>query len=223
MLMNSAPDYATLQSRIEAIDTGKADLTSDWFTEMADKYRKMADAGCFPENATGVTDGAAINLFATGKAAVLPTGSFSMGSIKAVNPTMTGKMDLFSLITTDEKPQYVGIHNNTFILSVNKNSSSRDQNIANAFISFLVTGPIASIYANGTSQHVNVLNVKYTNVDLVNTSDWQAKRTLLAPRFLWLNQGVRDLLEDALIAVVGGKAIDTTLADYSKQIKQKLN
>jgi raffinose/stachyose/melibiose transport system substrate-binding protein len=222
MLMNSAPDYATLQKRIEDIDTGKADLQTAWFKDMAGRYKRMADAGCFPDNATGVTDAAAINLFATGKSPVIPTGSFQMGAIKAVNPAMTGKMQLFSLITTDEKPQYVGIQNNTFILSVNKNASSTDQRIARAFISFLVTGEIASIYANGTSQHVNVLNATYTNQDLINTSVWQSKKTLLAPRFLWLNQGVRDLMEDALIAIVGGKPIDATLEDYSKQIKQKL-
>jgi raffinose/stachyose/melibiose transport system substrate-binding protein len=222
MLMNSAPDYATLLKRIEDIDTGKADLQSAWFKDLAGRYKKMADAGCFPENATGVSDAAAINLFATGKSPVIPTGSFTMGAIKTVNPAMAGKMQLFSLITTDEKPQYVGIQNNTFILSVNKNASATDQKIARAFISFIVTGEIASIYANGTSQHVNVLNATYTNQDLVNTSVWQSKKTLLAPRFLWLNQGVRDLMEDALIAIVGGKPIDATLEDYSKQIKQKL-
>jgi raffinose/stachyose/melibiose transport system substrate-binding protein len=220
--MNSAPDYATLQKRIEDIDTGKADLQTPWFKDMANRYKKMADADCFPDNATGITDAAAINLFATGKSPVIPTGSFQMGAIKTVNPAMTGKMQLFSLITTDEKPQYVGIQNNTFIMSVNKNASSTDQRIARAFISFMVTGEIASIYANGTSQHVNVLNATYTNQDLINTSVWQSKKTLLAPRFLWLNQGVRDLMEDALIAIVGGKAIDPTLEDFSKQIKQKL-
>jgi raffinose/stachyose/melibiose transport system substrate-binding protein len=222
LLMNSAPDYATLLKRIEDIDTGKADLQTPWFKDMANRYKKMADADCFPDNATGITDAAAINLFATGKSPVIPTGSFQMGAITTVNPAMSGKMQLLSLITTDEKPQYVGIQNNTFIMSVNKNSSPTDQRIARAFISFMVTGEIASIYANGTSQHVNVLNATYTNKDLINTSVWQSKKTLLAPRFLWLNQGVRDLMEDALIAIVGGKAIDPTLEDFSKQIKQKL-
>ena len=222
LLMNSAPDYATLLKRIEDIDTGKADLQTPWFKDMANRYKRMADADCFPDNATGITDAAAINLFATGKSPVIPTGSFQMGAITTVNPAMSGKMQLLSLITTDEKPQYVGIQNNTFIMSVNKNSSPTDQRIARAFISFMVTGEIASIYANGTSQHVNVLNATYTNKDLINTSVWQSKKTLLAPRFLWLNQGVRDLMEDALIAIVGGKPIDPTLEDFSKQIKQKL-
>jgi hypothetical protein len=30
-------------------------------------------------------------------------------------------------------------------------------------------------------------------------------------------------MEDALIAIVGGKPIDATLEDFSKQIKQKLS
>jgi raffinose/stachyose/melibiose transport system substrate-binding protein len=136
---------------------------------------------------------------------------------------MTGKMNLFSLITTDEKPQYVGIHNNTFILSVNKNSTATDQKIARSFISYLLTGPVAQVFSVGTSQHTTVLDVDYSgNVDLLNTSSWQAKKTLLAPRFLWLNQGVRDLQEDALIAIVGGKPVDATLEDFAKQVKQKL-
>jgi len=37
-----------------------------------------------------------------------------------------------------------------------------------------------------------------------------------------LNQGVRDLTEDALIGIVGGKPVDSTLEDFAKQIKQKL-
>jgi raffinose/stachyose/melibiose transport system substrate-binding protein len=112
--------------------------------------------------------------------------------------------------------------NNTYILSVNKNSSSRDQQIANAFISYLMTGSVAQIYANTTLQHVNVLDVDYTNVNLLTTSGFQAKNTMLAPRFLLVNGSVSDLTQQALIAIVGGKSPDEVLPDFSKQIKQKL-
>jgi raffinose/stachyose/melibiose transport system substrate-binding protein len=107
---------------------------------------------------------------------------------------------------------------------VNTKSSATDQRIANSFISFLATAPIAQEYAVGTSQHVSVINVDYSaNVDLLNTSDIMGKKLLLAPRFLFLNQGVvRDKLEDALIAIVGGADITKTLADTSKIIKQGL-
>ena len=126
------------------------------------------------------------------------------------------------MILTDGPVVAEGIMNNTFILSVNKNSSSRDQKIANAFLSYLVTGRVAQIYANESLQHVNVLDVEYTKVDLIVNSAFQAKNTMLAPRFLLLNDAVSNLVQDALIQIVGGKSPDEVLPDFSKQIKQKL-
>lgn len=223
MLMNSTSDYATLEKNLVAINTGKEDLTTPWFKGIAENYKKLLDAGCFPDNPTGMTEAAGNNLFATGKAPILPTGSFSMGAVKALNPAMTGKMQLMGLITTDAKPNYVGIHNSTFILGVNNKATSSDQKIALSFLSYLMQGEIGGIYSNGTTQHVNVLNVTYTNVDLLNTSVWQGYKTLLAPRFLITDAAVSNLTNDALIAIVGGKPIDATLADFSKQIKQKFS
>jgi raffinose/stachyose/melibiose transport system substrate-binding protein len=86
----------------------------------------------------------------------------------------------------------------------------------------MVTGPVAQIYANESLQHVNVLDVEYTKVDLIVNSSFQAKDTMLAPRFLLLNGAVSDLTQDALIQIVGGKSPDDVLPDFSKQIKQKL-
>jgi raffinose/stachyose/melibiose transport system substrate-binding protein len=191
---------------------------------VADIYVKLRNAGCFPDNPTGVTEAAAYNLFATGKSPILPTGTFSMGSIKALNPALAGKMQLMSMVLTDGKVVAEGIMNNTFILSVNAKSTSRDQQIALAFLSFLAQGQQAQIYAVGTTQHVNVLDVDYSSsVDLLKTSSFQAKNTMLAPRFLLLNTSVSDLTQDALIQIVGGKSPDDVLPDFSKQIKQKLS
>ncbi|NDC13502.1 MAG: extracellular solute-binding protein, partial [Actinobacteria bacterium] len=210
-LMNSAASYDELAKNLADLDTGKIDLTSTWFKGVANIYVKLRDAGCFPDNATGVTEAAAYNLFATGKSPVLPIGTFAMTSIVALNPAMSGKMQLMSMILTDGPVVAEGIMNNTFILSVNKNSSARDQQIANAFLSYLVTGSVAQIYANESLQHVNVLDVEYTNVNLLTTSSFQAKNTMLAPRFLLLNDAVSNLVQDALIQIVGGKSPDDVL------------
>ena len=131
---------------------------------------------------------------------------------------------MFGMITTDSKPLYEGITNNTFILSVNAKASSTDQKIANAFISFLATPEIAQIYAVGTSQHVSIINVNYAaNVNLLNVSDIMGKKLLLAPRFLFNNvNGVRNPLEDALIAIGGGADVDKTLASTAATIKSNL-
>jgi raffinose/stachyose/melibiose transport system substrate-binding protein len=221
--MNSAASYDALAANLEDLNTGKIDLTSTWFKGVADVYVKLRTAGCFPDNPTGVTEAAAYNLFATGKSPILPTGTFSMGSIKALAPALTGKMQLMSMVLTDGKVLAEGIMNNTFNLMVNSKSSPTDQRIAKSFLSYLATGSVAGYYATSSTQHVNVLNADYSsNVDLVNTSAFQAKNTMLAPRFLILNDAVSNLVQDALIQIVGGKSPDEVLPDFSKQIKQKL-
>ena len=221
--MNSAADYNTLADNLADLNTGKIDLTSTWFKGVADIYVKLRTAGCFPDNPTGVTEAAAYNLFATSKSPILPIGTFAMGSIKTLNPALSGKMQLMSMILTDGKVLAEGIMNNTFNLSVNSKSSPTDQRIAKSFLSYLVTGPVAQYYATSSVQHVNVLDVDYSsNVDLLNTSSFQAKNTMLAPRFLILNVTVSNLVQDALIQIVGGKSPDVVLPDFSNQIKQKL-
>ena len=223
-LMNANSDYATMAAHVAAIDTGKEDLQTDWFKGIANKYKQMYDAGCFPANVSGYNDVAAPADFAAGKAAIYPTGSFGISTVVKLNPAMSGKIKMFGLITTDSKPLYEGITNNTFILSVNAKASSTDQKIANAFISWLATPAMAQIYAVGTSQHVSIINVDYAaNADLLNVSDIMGKKLLLAPRFLFGNvNGVRNPLEDALLAIGSGADIAKTLADTSKTIKSNL-
>lgn len=223
-LMNADSSYATMAGHVAAIDTGKEDLNTDWFKSIANKYKQMNDAGCFPANVSGYNDTAAPADFAAGKAAIYPTGSFGISTVTKLNPAMSGKIKMFGLITTDSKPLYEGITNNTFILHVNAKASTTDQKIANSFISWLATPAMAQLYAVGTSQHVSIINVDYSaNVDLLNVSDIMGKKLLLAPRFLFNNvNGVRNPLEDALIAIGGGADVTKTLADTSKTIKSNL-
>jgi raffinose/stachyose/melibiose transport system substrate-binding protein len=132
-------------------------------------------------------------------------------------------MQLMSMVLTDGKVVAEGIMNNTFNLMVNSKSSPSDQRIAKSFLSYLATGPVGAYYADASTQHVNVIDVDYSkNIDLLNTSSFQAKDTMLAPRFLLLNNAVSTLVQEALIAIVGGKSPDDVLPDFSKQIKQKL-
>jgi raffinose/stachyose/melibiose transport system substrate-binding protein len=222
-LMNTASTDALLVSRVAAIDTGKEAITTAWFKEMAEKYAELRDAGCFPANPTGVTEAAGNALFATGKAPILPTGSFSMGGIVNLEPKMSGNMGITGMNwTEDVNARYTGITNNTFILGINKNAGRTEQKIARAFLSYLLTGPVATYYANSSKQHVTVLDVSYTDVNLRNTSSIMSERLILAPRFLFLNIGVRDALEDALIAIVGGTSVDKALTDGAAVIKTKV-
>ena len=211
-----------IKAKLVAIDTGKAEITQTWFKEVSGKYAQLRDAGCFPDNPKGVTEAAGNALFATGKSPILPTGSFSMGGIKTLNPDMKGNLGITGFNWTNNKnATFTGITNNTFILGVNATAGGTEKRIARAFLSYLLTGPIATEYANGTTQHVTVLDVSYTDVDLRNTSSIMSERLLLAPRFIFLNLPVRNLVEDVFIDIVGGATVDKAVADGAALIKQK--
>jgi raffinose/stachyose/melibiose transport system substrate-binding protein len=222
-MMNSAGSLAEIEKHVTDMQTGKELVTDPWFKGIADKYKQMGDAGCFPDNVVAYNDTAAPADFASGKAAVYPTGTFGMSTVTKLNPAMSGNMGIFGLITTDSKPTFEGITNNTFILTVNPKANRTDQKIARSFMSFLTTASIAQQYAVGTSQHVSIINVDYSdNKNLLNTSVIMGKKLVLAPRFLFTVGAVATPVELALMAIGSGKDVSSTLADAAKQIKTAL-
>jgi raffinose/stachyose/melibiose transport system substrate-binding protein len=226
-IMNSAfmgigNTVSEVYDKLTAIDTGKEEITTAWFKDVAGKYAQLRDAGCFPDNPKGVTEPAANALFATGKSPILPTGSFSMGGIRTLEPKMAGNMGLTGFNwTNDRNAKFTAITNNTFILTVNKNAGAVEKRIARAFISFMLQGEIAGYYANQSGQHVTVLDVDYTNIDLRNTSSIMSERLILAPRFVFLNLPVRNIVEDVFIEIAGGESVDKAIADGARLIKQR--
>jgi raffinose/stachyose/melibiose transport system substrate-binding protein len=220
--MNIGGTVAEVEGKLKDIDTGKAEVTQAWFKEVAGKYAQLRDAGCFPDNPKGVTEPAANALFATGRSPILPTGSFSMNGIRALEPKMAGNMGITGFNWTNERnPKFSGITNNTFILTVNKNAGSVEKRIARAFISFLLQGEIAAYYANNSAQHVTVLDAEYTDPDLRNTSSIMSERLILAPRFVFANLAVRNIVEDIFINIAGGDAVDSAVEEGAKLIKQR--
>jgi len=49
-----------------------------------------------------------------------------------------------------------------------------------------------------------VKDVTYSNPDLKATQNWLTRKTLLAPRFQFLNLDIRSAVEVAAVQVVGG-------------------
>ena len=64
--------------------------------------------------------------------------------------------------------------------------------------------------------------MKYTKKELLDTGSWATKRVLLAPRFQFLNLDIRNAVEDAFLAVAGGKDPKKAAADAQAIIDQKL-
>lgn len=195
MVMNNAPSD-DMCARIEA---GDYKVTDDWFLRTLEQYAELRPY--FQPNSTGTAVEPAQQLFASGGAAMMATGSFHIAAVRALGAQFP--VGLLSPITTSaEDAKYEGIHNATFILGINTASDNRPT--AQAFLEFLSDPQNASVYANGTGQHVTVNDVTYENADLEATSDWLTRKTLLAPRFQFNDLDIRNAVESSAIAVVGG-------------------
>jgi raffinose/stachyose/melibiose transport system substrate-binding protein len=214
MVMNELPSDDGF-ARIEA---GTLKATDDWFVRVLTRYKELVDAKAFQDGSTGTKTEQAIALFAQGRAAMLPTGTFHIGPARKQGATF--KVDLIAPITTAaDKAKYEGIHNATFILGVN--AKSQKKAAAHKWIEFLSQQASAEAYANGTVQHLTVKGLNYSNADLAATAAWTKRRTLLAPRFQFNDLDMRNALENATVKVIGGTAPEQAAAEAQKIIDQK--
>ncbi len=212
MVMNNAPS----DDMCAKIESGDYKCTDDWFLKTLKQYQQLTPY--FQANSTGTAVEPCQQIFATGKAAMLATGSYHIAAVRALGAKFP--MNVISPITTTaDKAKYQGIYNATFILGVN--SQSKHQAAALAWLEFLSQPKNAGEYANGTSQHVTVKGVDYTNPDLKALAPWLQKKTLLAPRFQFNNLDIRSAVEGACIAVVGGKSPDAAAADAQRVVDQQ--
>ncbi len=214
MVMNNAPS----DDMCAKIESGDYKCTDDWFIKTLKQYVQLRPY--FQPNATGTQVEPTQQIFATGKAAMLATGSYHIAAVRALGAKFP--MDLIAPITTTaDKAKYEGIYNATFILGVN--AASKNQPTAAAFLEYLSKPEVAAVYANGTAQNVTVKGVDYTDPDLKAISPWLEKKTLLAPRFQFNDLDIRSAVEGSCIKVVGGQAPEKAAADAQHIVDQKLS
>jgi raffinose/stachyose/melibiose transport system substrate-binding protein len=213
MVMNNQPADDTCAQ----IEQGKAKVTDDWFLTTLKQYKQLTPY--FQDNSTGTAVEPTQQLFATGKAAMLATGSYHIAAVRALGATFG--MDLVAPITTEAgKARYQGTYNATFILGVN--SASKVQPAATAWLTFLSDKANAVTYADTTVQHLTVADVDYTNKDLKQLAPWLTKKTMLAPRFQFLNLDIRNAVEGACISVVGGAAPEAAAQKAQQVIDERI-
>ncbi|MFI8194256.1 ABC transporter substrate-binding protein [Streptomyces sp. NPDC085946] len=212
MVMNNAPG----DDAFTRIESGRYKVTDDWFLTTLRQYAELTPY--FQARATGSSTDAVTQLFAQGRAGLLATGSFQMAGVRALGAKFP--FDLVAPITTTAaEARYEGVFNTTFILGVN--SASTVQPAAYAFLEFLSDPEHAGRYADGTGQHVTVDGVEYTNADLKAVSPWLKRKTLLAPRFQFLDLDIRTAVENATVAVVGGTEPERAAEEAQRVIDQK--
>lgn len=213
MVMNNQPADDTCAQ----IEQGKAKVTDDWFLTTLKQYQQLIPY--FQANATGTAVEPTQQLFASGKAAMLATGSYHIAAIRGLGAKFG--VDLVAPITTTAaKARHKGTYNATFILGVN--SASKVPVAATAWLTYLSDKANAATYANNTVQHVTVADVEYTDADLKKLAPWLTKRTMLAPRFQFLNLDIRNAVEGACISVVGGASPEAAAEQAQQVVNERI-
>lgn len=195
MSMNIAPS----DDMFTKIQTGEYRCTDDWFIEMLRRYQEL---GQFTQdNAAGTAAEPAQQMFATGDAAILATGSYHIASVRSLGAEFP--IDLVPVMTNAPgEAKYVGSYNATFILGIN--TASDNQSTALAWLEFLSDPEIAAHYGDSTVQHTSVAGVEYANPDLQRLSPWLDKELSLATRFQFLDLDMRNSVEAAGLAAMTG-------------------
>ncbi len=212
--MNLLPE----ENAFAGIEAGTYKTTDDWWLEALNRFRELS--AYFQDDFSGAKTEGLVSLFAQGKAAVLPTGSYQIAQIRSAGGEFPIELAPLMTNAAGETPTYEGIHNATFILGVNAQAQNPDG--ALAWLEFLSRPEIATIYANGTAQHVPLNGIEYDNADLKALAPWSSRHTLLAPRFQFLDLDIRNAVENSLVAVANGTSPDQAAAEAQAIIDDKL-
>lgn len=214
LAMNLGPD----EEMFAKIESGEYRATDDWWIQALTQFQELS--GYFQENFAGSGVDGVLSLFASGQAAILPTGSYQIGQVREAGGEFPLEMAPVMTNPAGEEPTYEGIFNSTYILGVNSQAQNPDG--ARAWIEFLSQPENAAVYANGTAQHVTVSGVEYENEDLQALSPWLTANTLLAPRFQFINLDIRSAIENSLVAVATGTSPEQAAEEAQALVEEQL-
>ncbi|MGB3376189.1 MAG: extracellular solute-binding protein [Microbacterium sp.] len=200
---------------IPRIQSGDIRLNDEWFQGVLSKYQEIAPY--LQPNFSGTSYDSSIQLFSSGGAAILATGSYSIATVRSVGGKFP--MDMIFPNTMGPDGEWEGVHNATFMIGVN--AASKMQPAAFAWIDFLSDPENAGYYANQTAQHVSVKGVEYENADLAHISPWLSKKTSLSKRHEFTNLDVSNSIYTACIKVAEGVSPEKAAEEAQVVIDQQ--
>lgn len=214
MIMNLGPT----DDMCAKIQSGEYKLTDDWFLEMLIKYQELGDY--VQSNASGTAVEPAQQMFATGEAAILTTGSYHMAAVRSLGAEFP--IDIAPPITSAPgEAKYLAAYNATFILGIN--SASDVQGAGLAWLEFLSRPEVAGAYADGTAQFSSVRDVEYENPDLDQVAPWLDAEILLAPRFQFTDLDMRAAVEASCLQALIGTEPEKAAEDAQQIVDQRIS
>ena len=195
------------------LETGDAKLTDPVYVSVFGDVVQMVEDGLFQENAIGTTYDSSISLFASGKAAMLMDGTWSIGNLLGMNESLNfGLCRIPSISGAD-----IGPISPSQGICINAKGSHIEE--SKRFVEYLFTVEAEEMYCNGTKQASTVAGTELDVPEMDMVSELMAGDTALWPDIYVENAQLLSIL-DALCArlAAGGADLTTELESSQAEI-----
>lgn len=193
--------------------SGKMKFTDELFYNILTPLKEMAGKGYILNGASGTKFDTSLTLFASGKAAMLNTGTWSVGAIQIANPDLDFGVMLYpapggNLVAGVAPAQAVGVY---------KDAPHKEE--ALRFLAHVFSKEVMEYYGNETGQEVPNVNAVLSNKTLEECAKVGNSGDIY-PHYLsqWpeIDQGIiADITSRAML----GEDIDTILNDAQAKLE----
>jgi len=215
--------YAKDRTWTAKLKAGKATFggSSGWRRALQ-RYIDMNDAGCFQPGAAGVSSGAAAaTLFAQGQSLMFAAASSTQGIVAAASPKFDYSFSPFpSGASPTETTTHLSLQQS---LSVNADSSARNQAAAQSFIDFVARPKQNALFARATGGLTEYDLLKGQIPDFMPgfARIFAEQKYVINPSADWWNASVNSALQDNQVGLITGqRSIDDILKAMDVAWKQ---
>ena len=188
---------------MHALETGDETLTGELYTNVFGDVVKMVEDGIFQDNLLGTGYEAGISLFASGKAAMLLDGNWTVATLMEMNPDLNfGVFPIFNTAGVGK-----GILNPGQDMAINPNSAHLEE--AKKFMEFFYSKEGEEMYCNATVQPSSVQGVELDIPALNMINDAMGSDPVTWPDIAVENTKLMEIVEELCARLAGG-GVDLT-------------
>ena len=198
---------------LHALETGEAKLTDEVYQNVFGDVAAMIADGVFQDSVTGTTYESSISLFASGRAAMLIDGTWSIGNLLGMNADL--KFGLVRIPSTSGSS--VGLLSPSQGICINANGKNIDA--AERFVAYLFTVEAEEMYCNGTKQASTVVGTTLDVPEMDLVSELMQGETRVWPDVYVENAQLLSILDDPCCRIAGGSTdVAAELAQSQSEI-----
>lgn len=193
---------------LSKVEKGEIDFSDPRISKIFSDIQAMGDQGFFIDGAQGTSYESSIAMFAQQGAAMLLTGTWSIGTLQTQAPDID--LGYFLLPASEADP--IMLADASYLIGINAESPNAEA--AMKFVEYLSSPEVAALYSAQTGQLSPVIGVESEDEDMAAVTQMFAERTVMnnPNRYLTNSEFISIYTSTAAKAFLG-ENIETILAD----------